>query len=141
MGKFLGAPYPIADSVYGYISSKINTDLDQIKSDLLILLLTNPGERVHLPNFGTPLRQLLFEPNDAIVVERARQMIIDSINAFEPRITVSQIDVSTSIDPYSLNTADTRVEVQNILSIRIAFYDPANIQSVQSLVLELPLGG
>jgi hypothetical protein len=68
-------------------------------------------------------------------------MIIDSINLFEPRITVSGINVSTTGKAVNLNPMDTGVENQNILSIVISFYDPANIQSVQQLSLELPLGG
>lgn len=137
--KFLGAPYPIRPNARGYLHTQ--HDLDQIKSDLLILLLTNPGERVCLPDFGTPLRELVFEPNDVGLVERARQMIINSITAFEPRITVDAIDVSSSIDQDSLGPNDNRTEVENILSIRIAFFDPTNIQEVQELKLNVPLGG
>jgi phage baseplate assembly protein W len=94
-----------------------------------------------LPNFGTPLRELIFEPNDATIATRAKQMIINSITEFEPRITVDAIDVSTSIDPNSLNPSDNRDEINHILSIKIAFFDPRNIQEVQELKLELPLGG
>lgn len=94
-----------------------------------------------LPEFGVPLRDLFFEPNDPTIAHRARQMIIDAINEFEPRITVEAIDVSTSIDPSSLDPNDPRTEIENILSIRIAFFDPVNIQKVQELKLELPLGG
>jgi phage baseplate assembly protein W len=94
-----------------------------------------------LPEFGTPLRELIFEPNDPTIVDQARQMIIDSISQFEPRITIQAIDVSTSIDTSSLDINDPRTEIEHILSIRIAFYDPKDIQKVQELKLELPLGG
>ncbi len=135
--RFLGAPYPIETNVYGYLHT--TSDLDQIKSDMLILLLTNPGERVMLPQFGTPLRELIFEPSDDIIIDQAKQMIAKSIALFEPRVTVSAIDVSTSAED-SLSISDNRSQIDHILFIRIAFYDPANIQAVQELKLQFPLG-
>ena len=61
--KFLGLQYPLVKTHRGILAQ--NTGVDQIKADLLQLLLTNPGERVMLPSYGTPLRELLFEQNDS----------------------------------------------------------------------------
>lgn len=94
-----------------------------------------------LPEFGTPLRSLVFEPNDVVLANRAKQMIIDSINAWEPRITIEAIEVSSSIDEASLNPDDLKEDLENILSIKILFYDPENIQNVQALKLDIPLSG
>ena len=137
--KFLGAPYPILPHPRGYLHTQ--NSLDQVKSDLLILLLTNPGERVMLPDFGTPLRNLIFEPNDQTLVAQAKQMIIQSISTWEPRITVQQINISTVVDTSILSPADTLQDLGNILSIQILFFDPESIQNVQELILEVPLGG
>lgn len=136
--KFSGYTYPIVKDPKGYFHSQ--QDVDQIKSDLLILLLTNPGERVFLPAFGTDLRSLIFEPNDPTLAATARQRIIAAIQQWEPRIAVQQIDVLTKVDINDLNPNDTRTEAPNILEIRIMFVDPQNIQSVQQLVLAVPLG-
>ena len=137
--KFLGAPYPILPHPLGYLHTQ--SSLDQVKSDLLILLLTNPGERVMLPLFGTPLKDLVFEPNDAELEDRARQIIIDSIKTWEPRITVSQITVSSKVDPNMLNPTDARQDDDHILSIIIDIFDPENIKEIQQLKLLVPLGG
>jgi phage baseplate assembly protein W len=136
--KFLGAPYPIKKNPRGLLATQ--SGLDQIKSDMLVLLMTNPGERCMLPDFGTPLRQLLFDPNDEIIAEKAREMIINSIKTWEPRITVEQIEVSTIIDENTLNPEDLREDIQHILFIRILFFDPEQIQEVQELKLKVPLG-
>lgn len=135
---FYGSPYPIIKHPRGFLRSQV--DIDQIKADLLVLLLTNPGERVMLPQFGTPLRKLLFEPSDATLVSQARQMIIDSITAWEPRITVEQLNISTSVDSTSLHIDDTKEDIDKILYISILFFDPENIKEVQELKLEVPLG-
>ena len=75
--KFLGLQYPLVKTPRGIMAQK--SGVDQIKADLLQLLLTNPGERVMLPNFGTPLRRLIFEPNDPTLLQQARDMIAQSI--------------------------------------------------------------
>jgi len=137
--KFLGVPYPITRHPRGFLRSSFG--IDQIKSDLLQLLLTNPGERVMLPTYGTPLKTLIFEQNDAHVESAAREMIINSINQWEPRITVQQIEVSSTVDQSQLDPSDPKEDLENILMIKILFFDPENIKEVEELKLELPVGG
>lgn len=137
--KFTGLQYPLVKTPRGILAKK--KGVDQIKSDLLQLLLTNPGERVMLPQFGTPLRTLFFEPNDRFVVNQARQMIIDSISTWEPRVPIEAIEISNTIDENDLNPNDDKSEIESILSIKIRFFDPNNIQEIIELVLEVPLGG
>lgn len=117
--------------------------MNQVKSDLLVLLLTEPGERVMLPEFGTPLKKFLFEQNTSSLVDAVKDTIANSIKMWEPRIAVSQIEVTNSEDSMeqSLNPADKKEDVGHILLIRILFTDFDNIQQVQELKLEVPLGG
>lgn len=139
MRTFLGVPYPISKNARGFLYSQ--DGIDQIKSDMLVLLLTNPGERVMNPSFGTPLRKLIFEPNDAALRMQAKNMIVNSIKKWEPRIAVKNIEVSSKVDIKSLNKADDKQELEHILFIRIIFVDPQNIKEIQELLLEVPLGG
>lgn len=140
MTKFLGFPYPIQKTVRGYFSSQ-KEDVDQIKSDLLILLLTNPGERVMNPRFGTPLKKLIFEPNDPRLKSEARNVIINSIRQWEPRVALQQVEILTKVDQDSLSPLDDKSELDHLLIIRIIFVDPNDIQTVQELTLEVPLAG
>ncbi len=93
-----------------------------------------------LPTFGTPLRTLIFEPNNAILQQKARQMIIQAIKDWEPRVSIDQIDVSSTIDRADLNTTDDLTEQNSILHIRIRFKEFSDITEVQELVLQVPLG-
>ena len=138
MKNFLGIPYPIRKTTKGFFYSQ--SGIKQIKSDLLSLLLTNPGERVMNPNFGTPLRSLLFEPNDPTVQLQAKNMIINSIKSWEPRIAIKNIIVS-QIGNTDLNSNDNKQEIEHILFIKIIFVDPENIKTIQELTLEVPLTG
>jgi phage baseplate assembly protein W len=137
--KFLGAPYPIERHPRGFFHTQ--EGVNQIKSDLLVLLLTTPGERVMLPDYGTPLKELIFEQNDAVVVKKAREMIINSIRTWEPRITVENIEIGVPSLANEYDQPRQDVLDGHILGIRITFFDPENIQEVQELRLEVPLSG
>jgi hypothetical protein len=137
MANFLGVPYPITKNPLGFFRTQ--SGVSQIKSDLLTLLLTNPGERVFLPDYGTPLKRLIFEQNDATLEMTARNMIIESISRWEPRIVVSQISVSSQVSRSDLNFQDPGEDMDSILSIKIIFVDPEQLSEVQELVLQIPL--
>lgn len=137
--RFIGCQYPLVKTPRGILAQK--TDVDQIKADLLQLLLTNPGERVMLPDFGTPLRTLIFEPNDAIIEIEARKLIAEAIKKWEPRVEINNIEVSSAANTETLNTNDDLTEIDHILSIKIEFFDPVDISEIQELKLEVPLGG
>jgi phage baseplate assembly protein W len=139
--SFLGAPYPIVRHPLGLLRTQ--SGISQVKSDLLVLLLTEPGERVMLPEFGTPLKQFFFEPNDSNLVDKVKQAISNSISMWEPRIAVSQIEVTNSPSSIkeSLDAFDNGQETGHILLIRILFTDFNDIKKVEELKLELPIGG
>lgn len=137
--RFIGLQYPLIKTSRGILAQK--TGIDQIKADMLQLLLTNPGERVMLPEFGTPLRKLLFEPNDPALTLQAKQMIQKSLEQWEPRVVISQVVVTSSIDDDFLNSYDTGENREHILSIKINFYDPQDISQVDELKLQLPIVG
>lgn len=64
-----------------------------IRNDVLQLLLTVPGERVHRPNWGVNLRNFVFEQLDAGDIVTLRQEILDKIASYEQRITVISLDL------------------------------------------------
>lgn len=135
--NFKGCVYPIQKSPKGYFHS--SDDVEQIKSDMLQLLLTSPGERIMLPLYGTPLKQFIFEFNDGITEELVRDAIISALNLFEPRVAITDIFVSKKIDESLLDIDDDKQEIDHILYIQINFRDPQNIQKIHELKLELPL--
>lgn len=136
-----GAPYPITRHPLGLLRAQ--KGVNQVKSDMLVLLLTEPGERVMLSDFGTPLKQFFFEQNDSFIVERVREVIANSIRRWEPRIAITAIEVtnSSSAIKTSLNALDSGEDLGHILMIRIKFTDFDDIRNVQELELQIPLGG
>ena len=139
MADFIGLQYPLEKTPRGLMAQ--SRGVDQVKADLLQLLLTNPGERVMLPTFGTPLRELFFEPNDPTLAGEAQAMIAEAISNWEPRIELQNITVSSDFSSEDLATNDPGYDREHILGIKIEFYDPGNITQLQELVLKIPIGG
>jgi phage baseplate assembly protein W len=79
------------------------TTKDQIKSNLVNLLLTDVGERVMNPNFGCVLRKFLFEGITDANSELLINSLTDSISMFIPQITVRDIILDPSPDSNSVN--------------------------------------
>ena len=68
---------------------------EQVKSNLINLLLTEQGERVNEPDFGVGVKKLLFEQN--INKEGLEEKIDFQINFFIPEISLISVSVG-SID-------------------------------------------
>lgn len=79
---------------------------DQIKSNLINLLLTDIGERVMNPEFGCNLRRFLFEGITESNIEDLKASLINSIAFFIPDITINSIDV---IANYNSNLIDLKI--------------------------------
>lgn len=110
LGK--GAKYPFTfDSITGGVkrssSEEYNvgapvirgTQLDKINGSLHHILTTPLGSRLFLPDFGSNLYRLVFEPNNDVFSGMARVYISDAISKWEKRIIILTIDILT-------NTAD-----------------------------------
>ena len=79
------------------------TTKDQTKSNLVNLLLTNIGERVMNPNFGTNLKKYLFEGISDTNLELLKDDLINSISTYVPEIIVTNITVVPDTDYNTIN--------------------------------------
>ncbi len=71
-------------------------DLDLIESSIYQILNTvsgEQGERVHLPEFGSKLKLLVFEPLDEFLAIQLKEEIKDAINRWEDRVYISSVRV------------------------------------------------
>ncbi|MCM1113058.1 MAG: GPW/gp25 family protein [Muribaculum sp.] len=65
---------------------------DNIRESVKIILLTEPGERILHPDFGTKLHQFLFENIDDRTQEMIRREIRHSLGMWEKRIANVMVD-------------------------------------------------
>ena len=66
---------------------------EQTKANLINLLLTQPGERINLPNYGVGLKNKLFEQN--IDLTLLKEQIISTTARYIPNIHI--LDIQTSM--------------------------------------------
>jgi len=64
-----------------------------IRESIRVILLTELGERLHLPEFGGGLNRFLFEPNTATTRQLIRDRITNALAEWEPRIVVQSVEV------------------------------------------------
>jgi hypothetical protein len=83
------------------------SDLRLVKNDVLQLLLTLPGERVHRPLFGTTLRSTVFEPMTERVLSDLRSNILSAISQNEPRLIGVDVQLQTVPADLILNVTVT----------------------------------
>jgi len=66
---------------------------DNIREAIQVVLLTEPGERLQLPEFGGRLRAVLFEPNTVATRRLVQEQIDRALRLWEPRITLRSVIV------------------------------------------------
>ena len=82
-GQVARAPYP-----------------DHVGQMIRQLLLTSPGERVCLPEFGCGLRQLVFAGQSDALVATVRIQVQQSIDRWlQDQVTLQNVDVLAGADP------------------------------------------
>jgi phage baseplate assembly protein W len=73
---------------------EMDSDLDDIKSSLHILLSTSLGERFLQPKYGCNLEALVFDPLSTTMITYMKGLIEQSILNFEPRIITDGVFIS-----------------------------------------------
>jgi phage baseplate assembly protein W len=87
--------------------NKTYSTQEQAKFDLINLLLTNKGERVFNPEFGTDLRPVLFEPITEDIVPLIRNIVTTSVDTYVPAIIVSDVTVKKDEDNNTISITVT----------------------------------
>ena len=85
----IGVAFPLNDV---NLFDGTDTFKEQVKSNLINLLLTKKGERPMLPTFGVGLQDLLFENN--IDLDLLKESINNQINVFIPEITLMNLETN-----------------------------------------------
>lgn len=91
-GRHLAFPFRIGSDGR---SAAPQSDTDHIRDELLQLLLTSPGERLFLPEFGGGVRRLVFEPASDVLRGVVKARITNALSRWlSQRLTVELIDVT-----------------------------------------------
>ena len=86
----------------------LNEDLIALKNETAIarslrnLVLTERGERPFQPNLGCGVNALLFENMDSVTTSVVRDEIIQTIDNYEPRVSLIDVKVDADTDENEL---------------------------------------
>jgi len=89
-----GINFPFRDSFDGNYLDLSNTSQEEIRTDLVHLLLTRKGTRYYLPDFGTRLYEYIFEPLDGPTFSEIETEIRDSVAEYIPGITITSMEIT-----------------------------------------------
>ena len=94
------------------------TKESSIKQAVRNLLLTSPGERMFNAEWGCGIRAYLFEPISDTIASEIKDMIITSLNNYEPRVEVIDVVVlpMTGDDGYEIGLYYKLRETTTVIS-------------------------
>jgi phage baseplate assembly protein W len=75
---------------------------EKVREAILLVLRTEPGERVMRPTFGCGLRRFLAEPNTVATRARLVQQVTAAIEAWEPRVRLREVTATGSAEDPAL---------------------------------------
>jgi phage baseplate assembly protein W len=121
-GRGMAFPPRVTDGRIAWSEGETN-----IRECIGIVLMTEERERLNLPAFGAGLRRFLFEPNTVMTRAQIRDRIVRALQQWEPRITVTSVDVEEDAgDPQSAvatihyQLVATRALAQVTVNVRLA---------------------
>jgi phage baseplate assembly protein W len=117
------------NQAYGPYTS--NTQInDVIKQNLKMLVLTNPGERIMIPNFGVGISKYIFENKTPSTYASIEGNIRSQVSIYMPFVNIQKVLLSDLIS----NLANDYYE--NALQISIYYTVPtAGISDILSITM------
>ena len=127
--RYKGILYPLLKHPRGFFHSA-GADVEQIKSDMAAVILTEPEERLFLPYFGVSFKKINLNAPATLVKSEIRMKVASALKKWEKRVQVHDvlIDLAKSEDG------------KLIVKISVLFIDPINIRNIESLTVYKSLG-
>lgn len=95
-------------------------DLDATRQNLTYLLQSYKKTMLGDPYFGTNLRKLIYESNNAVLRDLVIDDIYTAINNFMPQVRVTRKDITVTSDR---NLVMVNIVAQNLLDFSFAEYN------------------
>jgi uncharacterized protein len=95
---------------------------DAIRGKIIQVLFTTPGERVHVPDFGCGLFNLVFEPNDPILAATMEFTVGQALSRWlEDEIVVEGVNVEADEEMATIQVAYTKRQDLSQQAVQIHF--------------------
>jgi phage baseplate assembly protein W len=97
------------------VFNSVYSTREQIKFNLINLILTSKGERIENPNFGTTLRNQLFGQMTEETLLIVKEDIINSVSIYIPEVSIQNIELLIEPNQTS-NTLLVKIEYIILIS-------------------------
>lgn len=144
-GITYGITFPFRDSFDGKFLDLTDTSEEEIKSNLIHLLLTRKGSRYFMPNFGTRLYEYIFEPLDSPTFDQIETEIKDSVETYIPNLIITSVTIEPAIQATdsiqytgeNVNEFDfyTTPESEHTAKVRINYQITNNVFATTNFVI------
>jgi phage baseplate assembly protein W len=84
---------------------------DSYSSNLLLLLLTQKGERYYESDYGTNLLKYIFEPNDSLTASQVEEEIKNTVALYIPEVKITSVTFNWLLDDNGLPISDNQLNV------------------------------
>ena len=118
----IGITLPLQRGKTGYFEQSF-TAIDQVKSNLINLLLTRRGERPFQPEFGSELHSLIFTQMDEEYDAAVQNAVQRSIAQWMPFLLIVEMEV-------------TRDDDRNRTLVKVTFAISSNTTITESIIVE-----
>ena len=104
--------FPISDNIETNTFFKLSeTSKIAYTSDLLLLLLTEKGQRYYEPDYGTNLINYIFEPNDSITFSDIQQEIKRTVSLYIPSLTINNVELEKDKDADGVEIPESQLNL------------------------------
>jgi len=84
---------------------------DAYSSNLLLLLLTQKGERYYESDYGTNLLKYIFEPNDQITASQVEDEIRETVSQYIPEVKITSVTFNWLTDEEGYEISENQLNV------------------------------
>lgn len=99
----------------------VSRDASAVKQAIVNLLLTNKGEKVFNPEYGSNIRKFLFEPLDYATAAQVKRNIESTVLTYEPRVIIEDLRCIPNFN-------DNGFDVEMTYTLKGVDTPPSNIQ-------------
>jgi uncharacterized protein len=97
-------------------TAQVTTLEEHVRDELMQLILTSPGERAFLPEFGGGVRRLVFEPAAETTAAMTKAMLTQAVSRWlGQRVTLEELLVETRQETISV---DLRYRIAGSTDVR-----------------------
>ena len=99
------------DNVTNRLFKMNSVTKEALTSNLVLLLLTEKGERYYEPEYGVNIRKYIFEPKDGVTQSDIEEEIRETVKLFIPQLLISKVSFFSETDDVGDDIGDNQINI------------------------------